>query len=144
MGKAFACDMPEVYAPPPDVGTIRIMWRGPNSRAADRNETPPLPKSYKLAVGFLFIGSLAIRWVDRISSTLSGTLLICLLLVGIPLFFQALGKLMGITRGPCPPVGVRPILFGSRARCQTCGYDLRASVKRCPECGTPFQRDQSF
>jgi len=46
-----------------------------------------------------------------------------------------------------PPLAILPVLWARRRRtdrhrtkgglCLCCGYDVRASTERCPECGTP-------
>jgi hypothetical protein len=37
-------------------------------------------------------------------------------------------------------VGVRRLYRRRRGMCARCGYDLRASTDRCPECGTAIKR----
>lgn len=75
-----------------------------------------------------------------------------LIVIRRPGCLVGLATMMGIAAGLCvmffsfgPMITVlflRPRYRAEKAAgsqfCETCGYDLRASVDRCPECGTPF------
>jgi hypothetical protein len=57
----------------------------------------------------------------------------CHLVFGVPFWFAAALGVTGIIYSLRRLRGNR---YGA-GHCQTCGYDLRASTERCPECGTP-------
>jgi hypothetical protein len=55
--------------------------------------------------------------------------------VGVP--FWVIGLLCAALGGVSGAVA-RVKRRWARGRCRVCGYDLRASRERCPECGTPI------
>jgi len=81
------------------------------------------PQRFYERLGFYFIGGATSgQWMGRLS------------LIGVPLWFLLL-----VFSAP-PALWMRNYLQSRRAlrvgHCRVCGYDLRASSDRCPECGT--------
>jgi hypothetical protein len=60
--------------------------------------------------------------IDREATVPLGYIALIFLLLGIPAIVRTRRWLTAVPPG----------------RCRRCGYDLRASNIRCPECGTPF------
>jgi hypothetical protein len=54
--------------------------------------------------------------------------------------FWALVGVFGVASVPPLLPWVRCYRRRRHGLCETCGYDLRASPERCPECGTPVRR----
>ena len=55
--------------------------------------------------------------------------------------FAAIAVILGLVGAATFLRGRRRTSPVERPRCRVCGYDLRASVGRCPECGTVFGGD---
>jgi hypothetical protein len=82
---------------------------------------PPMPK---LVVPIPPIAPMSFVWMA------SGTRLYY---VSVALLFWPLPLLWTLRRA-----SQREALLNATVRCRSCGYDLRASVERCPECGAPI------
>lgn len=92
--------------------------------------------TYKSGWVCLGFGDLTTRWRPRFDR--SGLLTMGQLTVPLWIPVVVFGLLLGLCFLPMHRRGERRKL----GLCLTCGYDLRGSGERCPECGTAFEMDR--